>query len=431
MLTTTGRGLAGGAAAFLAFGLLFGNWPVIGAGALLLILACSGGLARSPRVTRVVDSARLERGGTLRFTLHVETRPGLGVIEIHQELPEEFDLLSGNNLHLVTQGLRRKTRVYEFVARAPKRGEYVLPPVQVKLLHPMGLQTSGAIPMTEPLTITVEPRPIAAKLPRDLRTRAKRPFPDGDIARMGVATNEFRELREYVRGDPPRKINWKATARRISSGAGDIPLVNETEWEGKKTVWILVDGHPRLSVGTNINDARERAADAALSLTELYLRRGYQVGMAFARSGPIAPLRPGTGEAQVGRAREMLTRLACAEGPSFIETLRRDAVYLHRGKPLVVLVTRLSGPDSDLEAAIRRLSAIGITHGRRVVPGVIIDLEPPTPQGEEPARAAARAAMDAETLALRAAARAGGLRVARWRLEREPLEAVLTRGRLA
>lgn len=431
-LTRTGKSLRTGGVAFVVAGILFGNWPVFGAGALLLTAVAFAGLPRAPAVARSVDHARIDRGGHFTMTLDVELPRGPGLVEVHQALPEEFELIEGSNLHLLTLGFRARRVTKTFKVRAPKRGEYVLPPAQAKLVHSLGLSEGvAATPGGEPLTLHVEPRPIAARIPRDMRTRAKRPFPDGDVARMGVATNDFRELREYVPGDPIRKINWKATARRIGSGAGEIPLVNETEFEGKKAVWIVVDGHARLSVGTNVEDARERAADAALSLMEMYLRRGYRVGMALARSGDVPCLRPGTGESQVGRARELLSRLQAAESPGMLETLQRDALHLHQSRPLVVLITRFAGPDPDLEAALRRLGVMARLNGRSVVPGLVIDLEPTRPEPEDALMDIAAQALENERLALHALARSANLRVTRWRVDREPLESVLVRGRIS
>ena len=431
MLTRTGRALMGAGVAFSLAGLAFGNWPFFGAGALLVLLTTFSTLAREPQVRVHVDKARVERGGRLAFTMEVELPRGLGVAEVHQPLPDEFELASGNNFHVLTFGLRKRVERHAFEVRAPKRGEFTLPPVGVKVIHPLGFTTTPSLRVGEPITVHVEPRPIPARLPRDLRTRAKRPYPEGDVARMGVATNEFRELREYRPGDPPRRINWKATARRMGSGASEVPLVNDPEWEGKKSVWILVDGHARMSVGTNLEDVREHAADAALSLMELYLRRGYQVGMALARSGPLPPLRPGTGEAQVRRARELLSRLEPREGPSLVDVLQENTATLIRGRPLVVLVTRLAGHDEDLHAAIRRIGALGRRAGRNIVPGLVLDVEPTEPQHAEASTRLARRALENDRLHARAAARAAGLRVTSWRTGREPLEAVLVRRRIA
>lgn len=431
MLTRTGRALMGGGVTFSLAGLLFGNWPVVGAGALLVLLTTFSGLAREPRVVVRVDRNRIERGGSFTFTIEVSLPRGLGVAEVHQPIPDEFQLVDGNNFHVLTFGLRKRVERHSFVARAPKRGEYALPAAGVKVVHPLGFTTTPALRAGEPLTVTVEPRPIPARLPRDLRARAKRPYPDGDLARMGVATNDFRELREYVPGDPPRRINWKATARRVGSGASEVPLVNETEWEGKKSIYLLVDGHARMSVGTNLEDVREHAADAALSLMELYLKRGYQVGLAVARSGPLPTLRPGTGEAQVRRARELLARLEPQEGPSLVEVLDRDTALLMRGRPLVVFVTRLSGTDEDLLAALRRIGAVGRRHGRNIVPGLVLDVEPAEVEHASTTTRLARRALENDRLGARAAARSAGLKVVQWRTTHEPLEAVLVRGRIS
>lgn len=431
MLTRTGRALMGGGLAFSLAGIVFGNWPFFGAGALLIILTTFSSLAREPHVVVQVDRARVERGGRFGFTVTVQLPRGLGVAEVHQPLPEEFELVAGNNFHVLTFGLKRRVETLRFEARAPKRGEYELPAVGVKVIHPLGFTTTPNLRQGAPLRIHVEPRPIAARIPRDLRTRAKRPYPDGDVARLGVATNDFRELREYRPGDPPRRINWKATARRMGTGASEVPLVNDPEWEGKKSVWILVDGHARMSVGTNLEDVREHAADAALSLMELYLRRGYQVGLALARSGPVPALRPGTGEAQVRRARELLSRLEPREGPSLVDVLTKNGATLARGRPLVVLVTRLVGNDEDLEHTMRRLGALGLRNGRNIVPGLVIDVEPLLPEHASSVTRVARRALEHDRLSARALARAAGLKVAHWRAGHEPLEAVLVRRRIA
>ena len=430
MLTRTGRALRTGGVVFCLGGLLFGNWPVFGAGALLFLLVAASSLARTPHVVRTLDATRIERGGRIAVTLDVSLPRGPGVVEIHQSLPEEFELVSGNNFHALAMGLRARKQTLRFEVRIPKRGEWTLPPAGVKLLHPMGLSQTPPESVGDAITIQVEPRPTRARLPRDLRARAKRPFPDGDLARMGVATNEFRELREYVPGDPPRRINWKATARRMGTGESEVPLVNETEWEGKKSVYVVVDGDPKLSVGTNIEDAREHAADAALSLMEIFLRRGYQVGLTTARSGALPPLRFGTGESHVLKARELLARLAPGSEPSLTGVFERDAALLQRSKPLVILVTRVAGDDPDLRAALRRLGAFGHHWGRAVTPGLVLDVEPVAPEEASVPFALARRALENGRIELIAAATQARVRIVTWRAGTDPLESLIIRGKV-
>lgn len=425
-----GRAIRTAGSVFVIGGVLFGNWPVFGAGSLLILLLASSSLAKAPVVTRTVQTTRIERGGRVSVTLDVELARGAGVVEVHQALPDEFEIAEGNNFHVLASGWRKRRETFVFEFRAPKRGEWTLPPVGVKVLHPMGLVEMPPEVRGGEVTIHVEPCARRAHLPRDIRARAKRPFPENDIARMGFTTNDFRELREYVPGDPPRRINWKATARRMGSGASDVPLVNETEFEGKKCVWLIVDGHAKLSVGTNIEDAREHAADAALSLMEIFLRRGYQVGLAPARAGNLPPLRLGTGEAHALRARALLSRLAPAEGPTILETLQRDAALIHRFAPLIVLVTRIAGDDPDLRSAIRRMGGMGHRWGRSVVPGVILDVEPPTNVEDTATFALAQRALERGRLHVRAAAASVRVPVATWRAGLDPLENVIIRGKV-
>src|SRR5687767_7778538 len=107
MLTKVGRTIAAGAAALTLLGILFGNWPMFGAGAVLAILVSSMSLGRPPSVARTIDRTRVDRGGRMRFALDVELPRGFGVVEVHQHLPDEFELVEGNNFHVLTMGLRR------------------------------------------------------------------------------------------------------------------------------------------------------------------------------------------------------------------------------------------------------------------------------------------------------------------------------------
>src|SRR5438067_5330783 len=159
MLTSTGRALAGGGAAFALGGLLLGNWPFFTAGAMLLLLASFGSLARTPRVERTVDATVIERGGRFAFELVVDVPRGLGAVEVGQRLPEEFELVEGNNFHVLTLGLRPRAERLRFAAKAPKRGEYVLPPVSVKVVHALGFSTTPTLDEGASLALRVEPRP--------------------------------------------------------------------------------------------------------------------------------------------------------------------------------------------------------------------------------------------------------------------------------
>ena len=73
----------------------------------------------------------------------------------------------------------------------------------------------------------------------------------------GQTGSEFHSLREYVRGDDIRRINWKASARSTSL------IVRETALEGIRRCTVVLD----TTAGEYDGDAFEQAVIAAASVT--------------------------------------------------------------------------------------------------------------------------------------------------------------------
>ena len=67
--------------------------------------------------------------------------------------------------------------------------------------------------------------------------------------------DEFRSIREYAPGDDPRRVNWKATARR------DTPLVNDYESSSEVVTTVVLD----TSIDDHDPDGFERAVSVATS----------------------------------------------------------------------------------------------------------------------------------------------------------------------
>jgi uncharacterized protein (DUF58 family) len=121
-------------------------------------------------------------------------------------------------------------------------------------------------------------------------------MPLGSMSKLGMMTNDFKEIREYVSGDSYRRVNWKATARS-SSPMRSCLLVNEFEKEGKKVVWIFLDSSAYMATGTKIENAFEYALQAVLSFSQFYLARNCHVGLCV-YNGEEKTLIPDTGRRQ-------------------------------------------------------------------------------------------------------------------------------------
>jgi len=159
---------------------------------------------------------------------------------------------------------------------------------------------------------------------------------------------EFDSLREYVRGDDVRSLDWRASARRRDPATGQMKLVVRT-WrpERDRRVVILLDSS-RISAARVADEPRlDTAFEAALLLAALATRAGDRVDV-------LVHDRVVRGRVQGSSGAELLARtvdmLATVE-PTMIEGDWREVPELVRSvttqHALVVLVTPIDTPGAS------------------------------------------------------------------------------------
>jgi uncharacterized protein (DUF58 family) len=84
---------------------------------------------------------------------------------------------------------------------------------------------------------------------------------------------EFESLRDYLSGDDPRLLDWKATARRRRL------TVRNLEAERNQTILLLVDCGRLMTAEVNGVSKLDHAVNAALVLGRIALARGDRVGL--------------------------------------------------------------------------------------------------------------------------------------------------------
>jgi uncharacterized protein (DUF58 family) len=84
---------------------------------------------------------------------------------------------------------------------------------------------------------------------------------------------EFESLREYMEGDDPRKIHWKASARL------DYPIVQEFQPEKNQIVMILLDAGRLMGAVSEGKNKLDHALEAAIRLVQAVLTGGDQAGI--------------------------------------------------------------------------------------------------------------------------------------------------------
>jgi uncharacterized protein (DUF58 family) len=107
-----------------------------------------------------------------------------------------------------------------------------------------------------------------------IRPRRTRVYAGNIPARAGGPGIEFFGVRAYSVGDPPRSINWRASARHV-----DELYANEFQQERVADVAIVLDGRWRTNEFSHGHSLFEYSVQAAASLADAFLAQGNRVGM--------------------------------------------------------------------------------------------------------------------------------------------------------
>ncbi|WP_048149978.1 DUF58 domain-containing protein [Thermococcus sp. AM4] len=248
------------------------------------------------------DKIAVDRRAKVRVKLTVERGAGLVFIG---DVASPGLRVYGRNRRVFVKLPRRVLKVeYSYEVSPCKRGLHSISPVEVISQDFLGvLGTNYEIFEDE---VTIEARPAVSSPRMDLlkRTRARRLGLPLLLSRRGASSREFKEIRNYLPGDPLNAVNWKATARL------DVPLVNEYEPEGMATVMIYADTTAEMGTGDIFNGALESALSLSLSLVYTLLRANLKVGLYLAGSERLVTPRIGA------QAFSSFMRAVLSAGPS-------------------------------------------------------------------------------------------------------------------
>jgi len=224
-------------------------------------------------------------------------------------------------------------------------------------------------------TVLVEGRaelrvePPMVRLGRTLELVASKRFLDQGTRRVRRAhggQTEFESMREYVPGDEPRRIDWKAFARR------GRPIVRQYEPERGQEVVVLLDMGRRMGVAVETDPVMtkaDRALDAALVFAAAVIAQRDRVGILAYDSEVVQWVAPRVSRRQFQRIKDVTAELVPSTAESNLAAAFRALRSLHRRRALVVVLTDL--PDAGAladEAAALRLAA-----GHRVVYAALND----------------------------------------------------------
>lgn len=315
----------------------------------------------SPKVS--VKKVGLPSSAKLDEIIEVKTAGeitgGPGVVVIYDEVPESFQLVEGNNFGVVSKWFEDKAFGLSYKIQCTKLGAYRLG-VGWETRHIVGLtRTQVSIEETGQLRVfPITPRIRRMKLP--LR-RTQRIHPSEGIAKIGPLSTDFKEIRNYIYGDPFKNINWKASAR--AAGRGKLyPMVNEYEREGKLSIWLFLDASPDLRIGTSFENALEYGVRAAYTVSFYFLSKGYSLGM-YIYNHQGETLHFDTGKKQFIRIADNLLKLTPPEAglhvfwdEGFSKAVERNQKYLIPQSPAIGIITHVTPSNwIDLLNGLRKI----------------------------------------------------------------------------
>jgi uncharacterized protein (DUF58 family) len=276
--------VAGAAAALVA--VIAGEPAIAALGAPLAVAAVAAiALARDPqlRVTSTVAPQRILEGETAVVVYELSSQAGADWLELRPALPSGLSVLEESDGVLVLSLGPGERRTIELSLRATRWGGALAGGAQVRATGLAGgVWFTGAAQATAQLRVlpAVERlRRLVAPLRTQTAVGPRRSSARGE----GL---ELADVRPWVAGDRPRRLHWRATARR---GA---PYVTDRHPERSADVLIFLDTFADFPVG------RERALTyavrAATALADAHLRARDRVGV-VSFGGALDWLAPGSG----------------------------------------------------------------------------------------------------------------------------------------
>ena len=243
----------------------------------------------------------------------------------------------------------RASAMLKYELHPNRRGERRFGTVTVRYALPIGLLVrQEKTELAQPLD--VYPDVHAARALEMLRRKGREDARLGSLRVRGGDT-EFERLRPYQRGDEPRHVDWRASARK------DDLVVRQFQAESNQNVVFAIDVGRAMRGESNGITSIDHALAAALLTADVALRGGDKAGLLTFDDRPRSFVRPSGGRSG-GRK---LTRAAYDLDAGLAATDYRTAmIFLKtqvKQRSLFVVFTTLLDPRSakDLAQAVKAL----------------------------------------------------------------------------
>ena len=248
----------------------------------------------APIFGRRVMGDKLANGSDNDIRLYLENHYRFPVrTETIDEIPHQFQR---RDVLFKTAIKAGETQIINYQLRPTKRGEYEFGALNIYVASPLGLvrrrfryDQNRTVPVY-PSFLQMRQYELLAIHNRLTEVGVKR------IRRVGHSL-EFEQIRPYVAGDDPRRINWQATARRSGTGMADELVVNHYQDERAQQVYCLIDKGRVMRMPFDGLSLLDYAINATLVVSNIALLKYDKAGLVTFSNKPGATVaadrRPG------------------------------------------------------------------------------------------------------------------------------------------
>jgi uncharacterized protein (DUF58 family) len=299
---------------------------------------------------RFVDRAFFGDQVTVEVALQNTSWLPLPWLEVHESLPAELSA-SSQRRQVISLGPRERWKLH-YSMRCWRRGYYAVGPLTLRSGDLLGLEPPVAgeiVPdhlIVYPQVVPLYQLGLPTHSPQVVLP-ARSPLFEDPARVTGV--------RDYERGDSPRRIHWTATA-----SAGRL-LVKQYQPAIARETMICLDLDEENYVQRHRYTATELAIVVAASVANHVITHDkLPVGLATEAQDPLLDdraqfsLPPRAERAHLMSLLEVLARVQIVKDAPFVELLRRESVRLTWGATLLIVTGRESAALFDTLLYLRR-----------------------------------------------------------------------------
>ncbi len=315
-----------------------------------------------PRVSlkRKISNPVMFENNELKVHLKISRdQVGYGNVEVYDRIPEYSELKDGIN-NMIYNPTAKSNLNYR--VKFPLRGYYSIGPTKVRISdHFNYFYKDHTLLEKQPISVFLRVPGL-----KEFKFKSKRDihFPGELLTRRPGASTEFLNIRDYIKGDPFKKINWKVYARKREL------MVNEYEKENICDTVLFVDARSISNIGSVLDNSLETSIKLATGIANFLILNRNQIGVVvYSDSVKVLPPKPGL------RQRDEIIRFLTGVYPrgwtEFNVALYYARPYI-KSKTTIIIISNLEFDNSFIKS-VQELASLN--HRIMIISPSAIDYE--------------------------------------------------------